>query len=165
MGVWTTVLRLGPRLAGGALVASLCLGSLALVALTIIAEADGQLIPSLVGDRDRAPQPSPDLMPDSGKAPPDGAYQKLHRQTYKHLNVVAVDRYGEDGALLGGFCRAEVLLPTLKTRAHALILEKNAQGHVIPDPVDGPRLALLGITRTELDAVQRSCRFPSEVDG
>lgn len=141
------------RASGAVLMGTFCLTAVAAVAISVLMEAEDPLIDWLLEARDGSDQTSSI----------DGAYQQTYRQTYKHLSVVAIERFGEDGKLLGGACHAEVMLPTLKTRAHALILEKNARGHVREDDVSGVRLALLGVTRSELNAVRRSCRFPSEV--
>ena len=146
------------RLACGALLVSLCVAAIGVVVLAFIWEG---LEPHLQA----APVP-PELRPEETVTVRiDDAHQRVHREVYQHLQVIAAESYGEDGSFLGGTCDAEVHLPALGTHMHVTLLEKNALGHVVETDLPNPRLALLGVTQSELEALRRACRFPSEVNG
>lgn len=142
---------------GALALGALALSSVSIVAVSTVMEAEGPLVDtlrSLFADKDDK---------DHGHEGPDGAYQQVHRQTYKHLSVVTIERFDANGQVIGGECDAEVPLPSLGTHAHTVILRKTAKGRVVYTEVPSIKLALLGVAAHELEALRRACRFPSEV--
>ena len=144
-------------------VGALGLGALALSAVGVVAastflQAEGPLVDAL---RDLFTEDDENAA--HGQGDPEGAYQQVHRQTYKHLSVVAIERFDADGQVIGGECDAEVELPSLDTHAHTVILRKTATGRVVVTDVSSIKLTLMGIAAHELEPLRRACRFPSEI--